>query len=112
MSPYEQPLDPSRSETRLLTLLPSPNFDAEIQCLLDVVSLDETTDFEALSYVWGDPSIREPISVGGENVLVTTNLIAALRRLRQPESRRVLWVDAVCIDQGHTGEKNTSNKVL
>ncbi|KAK7991055.1 hypothetical protein PG990_015335 [Apiospora arundinis] len=106
MSLYEQPLDPSRSETRLLTLLPSPNFDAEIQCLLDVVSLDETTDFEALSYVWGDPTIREPISVGGDNVLVTTNLIAALRRLRKPESRRVLWVDAVCIDQGHTAEKN------
>ncbi|KAK8007791.1 hypothetical protein PG989_001781 [Apiospora arundinis] len=112
MSPYEQPLDPSRSETRLLTLLPAADFDAEIQCLLDVVSLDETTDFEALSYVWGDPTIREPISVGGENVLVTTSLIAALRRLRQPKSRRVLWVDAVCIDQNHTAEKNAQLPLL
>lgn len=83
MSP---PLDADRSEIRLLTLLPDHDFDAAIPCSLEVASLDETIDFEALSYVWGGPDKREPIYVGGELMLVTTNLVAALRRLRRPRS--------------------------
>ncbi|KAH8203871.1 hypothetical protein TruAng_001935 [Truncatella angustata] len=106
MNLYE-PLDTTKSEIRLLTLFPDADFDADIVCLLKVVSLDETTDFEAVSYVWGDVSTRQSISVGGELMLVTVNLVAALRRLRQPQARRVVWVDAICIDQGNISEKNT-----
>ncbi|KAK8108496.1 HET-domain-containing protein [Apiospora sp. TS-2023a] len=114
MSPYQQPLDPEKSEIRLLSLLPDDNFKAAIHCSLQVASLDETTDFEALSYVWGDPDKRELIYVGGEPMLVTVNLVAALRRLRRPcsssesgsNAARVLWVDAICINQNHMAERN------
>ncbi|KAK8061105.1 HET domain protein [Apiospora hydei] len=107
MNPYYERLDPSRSEIRLLTLLPNDDSDAEIQCSLQVVSLDDTTEFEALSYVWGKTVCSKPIFVRGEPLHVTTNLDRALRHLRLPQSRRVLWVDAICIDQCYPEEKNT-----
>jgi hypothetical protein len=46
------------------------------------------------------------ISIGGEKKEVTVNLWEALRHLRYPERRRVIWVDALCINQEDTLERN------
>lgn len=63
--------------------------------------------YEALSYVWGESSGNCTITLDGKKgVPVTDNLYAALRRLRRPDRRRVLWVDAVCIDQKNVEERN------
>lgn len=63
--------------------------------------------YEALSYVWGKSSGKCTITLDGKKgVPVTDNLYAALRRLRRPDRRRVLWVDAVCIDQKNVVERN------
>ncbi|KAK4158650.1 heterokaryon incompatibility protein-domain-containing protein, partial [Cladorrhinum sp. PSN259] len=97
-------LDSSKPQIRLLTVHPG-GFDDEIKCSLHLTSLDETIAFTALSYVWGDPSICEPIIVNGSVVSVTVNLKAALRRLRQEENPQVLWVDAICINQADLDEK-------
>ncbi|KAH9237580.1 hypothetical protein K456DRAFT_49843 [Colletotrichum gloeosporioides 23] len=37
---------------------------------------------------------------------VTTSCVAALRRLRLAEETRILWIDAICIDQTHVPEPN------
>lgn len=93
-----KPLDPSRREIRLITLA-GGQFSDDIRCSLSTVSLDNEPVYEALSYVWGDPDVTLPITLQGGLHQITTNLEAALRHLRYRGRPRVLWVDAVCINQ-------------
>ena len=48
---------PVGSHIRLLTLLPSYNFEGEVCGQLTMFSLDECPKSEALSYVWGDVTV-------------------------------------------------------
>ncbi|ETS74980.1 hypothetical protein PFICI_13464 [Pestalotiopsis fici W106-1] len=101
-----QPLNLSSRQVRLITLLPaSDTLGDKVFVILRTVSLDDEPTYEALSYVWGDEKDTREISVDGKTANVTKNLEAALRRLRGP-SPRVLWVDALCINQKDTNEKN------
>ncbi|KAI1337270.1 HET-domain-containing protein [Xylariaceae sp. FL0016] len=99
------PLNADRSEIRVLDLAPGKSSD-EIRCTLRTVSLHDSPAFEALSYVWGDAKITKPITVENEEFRATVNLEAGLRALRLPSKTRTLWVDAVCINQQDTPEKN------
>lgn len=101
---------------RVLTLYPSPSFTATLQFTLTEASLDSITSqstdgFEALSYVWGSPVGTVPVLCDGQQLLVTPNCESALRHLRLADHDRVLWVDAICIDQGSSSdsvnERNT-----
>lgn len=51
------PLGNSRSQIRLLTLLPG-SWEDPVQCTLCMDSLDSAKDYEALSYTWGVPGTR------------------------------------------------------
>lgn len=58
-------LNPERREIRLLKLLPprsgpSPARSALVNCTLEHVSLDDEPQYQALSYVWGDPALTMP----------------------------------------------------
>jgi hypothetical protein len=66
--------------------------------------LEEEPEYETLSYVWGDPTVTKPIILDGEIFEVTTNLESALRHIRKSWPR-LLWVDAVCINQTDHLEK-------
>jgi Heterokaryon incompatibility protein (HET) len=73
---------------------------------LATVKLSVQPEYEALSYVWGDPNVNEPVFlVTGQQMKATTNLIAALRRLRHKQGIRILWVDALCINQNDLDER-------
>lgn len=98
---------------RLLTLLPSARFDSPIRCDLQEVSLDDDVKYEALSYVWGDPGPDHTVLVDGDKTLeVTPSCLEALRYLRAAKwgRRRVLWIDAICIDQRHDGDGSTRER--
>ncbi|KAL9485434.1 hypothetical protein ACSS6W_004223 [Trichoderma asperelloides] len=83
---------------RLLIL--EPGLGEEIvRCHLQQHDLRRKPKFEALSYVWGDPANPTNIICCGEIMPVGRNLDAALRKLRSPVNQRVLWVDALCINQ-------------
>ncbi|KAJ0120498.1 hypothetical protein J7T55_015227 [Diaporthe amygdali] len=99
------PLDTQKSEIRLVTLLPGQSRDA-IRCTLSIASLDSAPEYTALSYVWGDLSKTIPITVDNEPFDVTVNLEAGLRAVRKRWKRRVLWIDAICINQEDVQEKN------
>ncbi|KAJ8114391.1 hypothetical protein ONZ43_g4912 [Nemania bipapillata] len=99
------PLQESKGEIRLLELYPGV-FDDDINCSVRHVTLANTLEFTALSYTWGDPKIRKPISVGGQTLEVTINLFDALRHLRSLQKTRTLWVDAVCINQEDLEERS------
>lgn len=133
MTDYEySPLNLFRaSEIRLLTLLPGPS-EAEIHINLEVVLLKEPRipQFEALSYTWGSTespvnifvdeekrrsSIRRPqksafrsgaTCVNLRILAVTQNLATALRYLRYDDRPRVLWIDAICVDQKNMSERS------
>lgn len=66
----------------------------DVCCSFSVVSLDDSPNFEALSYVWGDPHNVMPISLEGHGFPVTVNLHCALASLRSKDQERILWVDA------------------
>jgi Heterokaryon incompatibility protein (HET) len=62
-------------------------------------------EYEALSYVWGNPEDRVPIFCSGYEIKVTRNLATALKYLRRTESVRQIWADAICINQQDLIEK-------
>ncbi|KAM3067274.1 hypothetical protein ACMFMF_009772 [Clarireedia jacksonii] len=92
-------------EIRILHLLPSIDVDSEIQCELTREKAEPRT-YIALSYVWGDPTPAQPISLNGITVYVTPNLSAALRQFRHAAKTLRFWVDAVCINQNDDLEKS------
>jgi len=98
-------LSQSRREIRLLSILPGQLSDP-IECQLQPHSLDERPVYEALSYVWGDSSNKLQIRLGGCPFHITRNLYTALRYLRKPDETRVMWIDALCINQGNIKERS------
>jgi hypothetical protein len=92
----------------LLRLLPHKDKTANIQCELLEYSLQNSCGthlYEALSYVWGNPDEKLPIFIHEHSFDVTINLRAALSRLRNHSFERILWVDAICINQANQDEK-------
>ncbi|KAM0522533.1 hypothetical protein ACHAPE_002124 [Trichoderma viride] len=82
---------------------------SDIACELFQASLcerDDAISYEALSYTWGLPDVRENIVVNGKPLSVTVNLYLALQQLRQRDEDRILWIDAVCINQKNLKERS------
>lgn len=96
------------SAIRLVVLLPALEAHADIECRLcnSTLSRSDIDRYEALSYVWGDPSKRKSITVENRVFQATQNLEAALRNLRYRDRPRVLWIDAICINQNDVMERN------
>ncbi|CAG9988039.1 unnamed protein product [Clonostachys byssicola] len=93
-------LNQSDEEIRVIHLA-SGSDGSFIECTLHKISLksNPAPKYDALSYTWGDATDTREIILNGYVVNVTHNLFLALRRLRQKEEERVIWVDAVCINQ-------------
>lgn len=106
-----QPLDKDRKNIRLLHIQPATHKTDPIQCNLEIVFLDDNnTDndgphYEALSYAWGTDFSETPVHVDGHPKTITLNLFQALQHLRRPLQARVVWIDALCIDQSNTAER-------
>ncbi|KAH6855416.1 ankyrin repeat-containing domain protein [Chaetomium sp. MPI-CAGE-AT-0009] len=98
---------------RLLRLMPHQDKEAPLQCELFEYPLRKARQgvhlYETLSYVWGSEENPKPISIWtkGKNhrLLVTANLHAALLHLRDGFFERILWIDAICINQKDHAEK-------
>ncbi|KAK3341031.1 heterokaryon incompatibility protein-domain-containing protein [Neurospora tetraspora] len=61
--------------------------------------------YGALSYTWGDSPDAYEIFINDRKSLVKENLHMALLALRQTDEDRLLWIDAICIDQDNDKEK-------
>ena len=111
---------------RLLKLMPGANLSEDLRCQIFHMSLQNAPQgrpsYEPLSYTWGDSEEKKVIKLAysvspgpgfpaeygpitPKNLLVTKNLDAALRHLRLEHSPRILWVDAICINQTDEEEK-------
>jgi hypothetical protein len=106
------PLGRGTNEVRLLTLK-AGDCKEDIKCLLTPYKLDQNLGFEALSYSWGTSTETIPISINAcHSMHITTNLHSALRHLRCQNEDRILWIDAVCINQKDDTEKNHQVRMM
>jgi hypothetical protein len=134
LAPY--PYSPlKRRSIRLLELLPNSPA-AEIQCKLHHVSLDSNSTtphlpYEALSYAWGTCDSTSSIVLLGSDlhthplsgkskrlylkhhrIRVTENLLTALHNLRRTDTSRILWIDALCINQAAPSERSAQVSLM
>ncbi|KAM5383517.1 hypothetical protein ACJZ2D_001966 [Fusarium nematophilum] len=94
----------NRRTVRLLVVEPG-DLEAKIKCTL--YRSDVLYPYEALSYVWGDESGgTETITVDGRPFTIRHNLSRALRYLRRKNQKRLIWVDAICINQDDPDDRN------
>jgi hypothetical protein len=113
MSQYcYSPLSTGTDNIRLLRLMPHANKSTErtkLQCELFEYSLQDlgrrTHLFEALSYTWGGEKRPCSITIKDQSLDVTANLYTALLHLRDRSLERILWIDAICIDQNNLEER-------
>ncbi|KAH8687097.1 heterokaryon incompatibility protein-domain-containing protein, partial [Tricladium varicosporioides] len=105
MTKYQYTSVAGAAEFRLLQVHPGVG-SAPIVCSLEVKSLNDEPIYEALSYSWGDPSVRMTIACDDKDIEVTVNCQQALQHIRHPEKARTLWVDAICINQSSIPERN------
>lgn len=108
---------------RLLSL--APGIGDEVSCNIQHVDLDTAPEYEALSYVWGSPEkscrlVVQQVSTGSSQTSpcqlnITASLYTALRDLRSADDkkeRRILWADAVCINQDDIVERNIQVQMM
>jgi hypothetical protein len=95
----------SKNSLRLVHLLPATCHDDELRCRLTYSEIGGSSSYEALSYTWGNPNDVLPICLDNYAFNVTVNLHSALRRLRLTHEERILWIDAICINQADSIEK-------
>ena len=85
---------------------------SELHCALEHVNLQDSPNYEAVSYTWaddhGDDSLSHRLRCEGDAryISITKNCKSVLRRLRKPDVEHRIWVDAVCIDQTNVKERN------
>jgi len=104
------------ANTRLLKLKAASGGPLECELIETLVeSHPESTEtlprradlsYEALSYTWDASIGQDYVLCYGRKLLVTKNCEAALRQLRYSQNDRLLWVDAICIDQNNINERS------
>ncbi|KAF9891689.1 hypothetical protein FE257_003701 [Aspergillus nanangensis] len=117
MPPYKHiSLLSGPNNIRLLRLFPSENNHAPIECTLFNYTLADTRRgchlYEALSYSWGSTTKAKSIIIDGLEQPVTANLYAAMLHLRDTYLARVIWIDALCIDQTNIEERGQQVQLM
>lgn len=99
---------------RILTLSPSPDRSTPLIGTLSEQDLDSGTSdtYEAISYVWGNPSRQAEISCNGLPLRITQSIHDALARVRHPDRPRRLWADQICINQDDLAERSQQVELM
>ena len=98
---------------------PDPSFDMSSYRIQEVKNeMTSLPRYEALSYTWGSKT-KSAIAYVGQHpkevidgnpepltISLRDNLASAMRHLRYKDKTRTIWVDAICINQQDTTERN------
>lgn len=97
---------------RLIRLQPSLDNDTPLRFSFWISSLNEARgEYDAVSYTWGSLDLTHEIfcaeSLGEDEyaMAITENLFKVLKRFRHRLDERVLWADALCINQKDNEDK-------
>ncbi|OCK73181.1 HET-domain-containing protein, partial [Lepidopterella palustris CBS 459.81] len=93
-------------EIRLIELQRRVDDSKNIICSLITVRLQDAPAYTALSYVWGSEEDAAIVQIDGVDFRVTQNLKDALLHLQMPDQERLMWVDALVINQSDIPERN------
>ncbi|KAH8593910.1 heterokaryon incompatibility protein-domain-containing protein, partial [Bisporella sp. PMI_857] len=75
-------------------------------------SLDALPSYEALSYVWGKDQSVGKLTLNGHCIDITPNLQGALVQLRSSTEDRLIWIDAICINQEDPKERSKQVQLM
>ncbi|KAI0008562.1 heterokaryon incompatibility protein-domain-containing protein [Xylariaceae sp. FL0662B] len=94
---------------RLLELEPSHSSEDPVRCKLIHADRSESFQYEILSCDWRSKAKADtvPISINGQTFDAPSEVWAALHKVRLEDRPRLLWTDAICIDQ-HLEESGKS----
>jgi hypothetical protein len=76
------------------------------------VDFASSPPYEALSYVWGRGVSDSAVLVNGHSCKVSKNLRNAIHALRHRDVERLLWIDALCINQSDLMEKSRQVRMM
>ncbi|KAH7395426.1 heterokaryon incompatibility protein-domain-containing protein [Cadophora sp. MPI-SDFR-AT-0126] len=108
---YEYTHIPNENTIRILTLFPGlPN--TRLEGRLEFANLADSPKYEAISYVWGDPTRCDEISIDGTSLRLTQSISDALQRIRHEDKPRIVWADQVCINQDDLTERGHQVKLM
>ena len=106
-------------DIRVMIIEPARNIRDVITCTFRTISIkdDPKQEYSALSYAWGDSfednrHLTEYIHCGSNVLRITRTLRQALQRIRNMAKLGILaatlpiWIDAICINQRNTPERN------
>jgi hypothetical protein len=106
-------LDSSVNGIRLVVLEPSLDPYEIARCSLKHVTFSQKPKYEALSYTWGSQTENKVnILINGKLFAVGHNLWEALRDMRSSTDERILWIDAICINQANITERNEQLRIM
>ncbi|RSM08375.1 hypothetical protein CDV31_008187 [Fusarium ambrosium] len=100
-------------EFRLLCLSAANDDTQPIHASLEAYRTDDCPEYEAVSYCWGgengDSTLCKPVFLGDywDVLLQTRNCWSMLRYLRSRVGARIIWVDAICIQQKDHQERES-----
>ncbi|KAH7408717.1 heterokaryon incompatibility protein-domain-containing protein [Phaeosphaeria sp. MPI-PUGE-AT-0046c] len=85
-----------------------------IVALEDFISstVTEETPYEALSYTWGLELSPIEVFLDGCSMQITHNLDVALRHLRDGADMKIMWIDALCINQSDVAERSSQVQLM
>ena len=73
---------------------------------------EEKPQYETVSYFWGNPARCSLIIVDEKALRVPENTERTLRKLANTDRQRVLWIDAVCINQDDVEERSCQVAIM
>ncbi|KAH8597307.1 heterokaryon incompatibility protein-domain-containing protein [Bisporella sp. PMI_857] len=100
-----------QNQIRLLAIEPGPQH-APVATRLHLVYVNSLPQYDGVCYVWGDSSDTVSIFCDGMSVNITRSLCWALARLRLSDRIRLVWADALCINQNDKEERSRQVAVM
>ena len=104
---YYRPLSAERKEFRLLIVQPWDGSDI-VRGWLRHATLDHELlpHYETISYCWGNSGDVEWMIINNVLRTVPASAEAAVARMRYSNKQRMLWIDAICIEQRNLKERS------